>query len=63
MPDKYSEKLQPPAIAPGGGHYREIATGLRELARRCRFPSARRELVQLAVIFDARADRCEGGWR
>ena len=63
MPDKYFVKLQALAVAPGGDHYREIATGLRELARRRRFPNSRRKLVQLAVNFDGRADPCEGGWR
>jgi hypothetical protein len=50
MPDKHSEKLhriEAPVIAlVGGGHYREIASQLRELARRCRFRTGRGELVQ-----------------
>jgi hypothetical protein len=55
MPDKHSEKLhriEASAIAlVGGGHYREIASQLRELARRCRFRTGRGELVQLAARF------------
>jgi len=39
-----------------GSHYREIAHRLRELARQCRFPGARRELLNLAASFDRRAD-------
>lgn len=58
MPDKYSEKLESSVTGLfGGGHYREIAIGLLELARQCRFPNARRELVSLASIFHSRADR------
>jgi hypothetical protein len=39
-----------------GEHYREMATGLRELARQCRFPGARKELLQLAARYDRRAE-------
>jgi hypothetical protein len=46
-----------------GGDYREMAKQLRELARRCRFRTGRGELVQLAVTFEHRADRCDAGWR
>jgi hypothetical protein len=35
-----------------GGHYREMAAQLRELARRCRFRTGRGELVQLAATFE-----------
>ncbi|MGA7265039.1 MAG: hypothetical protein WA709_24750 [Stellaceae bacterium] len=67
MPDKHSDKLhriEAPVIAlVGGGHYREIASQLRELARRCRFRTGRGELVQLAARFEYRADRFENGWR
>ena len=47
--------------APGldGAHYREVAHGLRKLARQCRFPGARRELLQLAANYDRRADHFE----
>jgi hypothetical protein len=39
-----------------GVHYREIAQKLRDLARQCHFPGARRELLNLAASFDRRAD-------
>lgn len=42
--------------APDGAHLREIAHGLRMLARRCRYPVSRRELLELAARFDRRAD-------
>jgi len=42
-----------------GTHYREVALGLRTLARQCRFPGARRELLQLAARYDRRADHFE----
>jgi hypothetical protein len=47
----------------GGGHYREIASQLRELARRCRFRTGRGELVQLAASFEYRAARFDSRWR
>jgi hypothetical protein len=52
-------------VAPEAGpeHYRELASCLRELARRCRFPLARLELVQLAIEFEARAELLDNGWR
>lgn len=39
-----------------GAHYREIAQKLRDLARQCHFPGARRELLNLAARYDRRAD-------
>ena len=39
-----------------GAHYREIAYKLRDLARQCHFPGARRELLNLAASFDRRAE-------
>jgi hypothetical protein len=42
-----------------GAHYREMAQGLRKLAHQCRFPGARRELLQLAASYDRRADHFE----
>ena len=42
-----------------GAHYREMAHGLRKLARQCRFPGARRELLQLAASYERRADHFE----
>jgi hypothetical protein len=43
-----------------GEHYRELAQRLRELARQCRFPGARRELLDLAANYERRADQIEG---
>jgi hypothetical protein len=39
----------------GGQHYREIASKLREIARECRFPGARREILDLASRLERRA--------
>jgi len=36
--------------------YRELAIELREIARRCRLPGARREILNLALRFERRAD-------
>jgi hypothetical protein len=44
------------SACPGGEHYREIAGKLREVARRCRFPGARRELLHLASNYERRGD-------
>jgi hypothetical protein len=38
-------------------HYREMASKLRELARRFRFPGARQELLTLALRYEWRADQ------
>ena len=46
-----------------GQHYRELAHWLRGIAAKCRFPYTQRELLDLARRYDARADRCDGGWR
>jgi hypothetical protein len=43
-----------------GAHYREMAHGLRKLARQCRFAGARRELLQLAANYERRADHFDG---
>jgi hypothetical protein len=37
-------------------HYREIASKLREIARQCRSPGARREILNLASRLERRAD-------
>jgi hypothetical protein len=49
---------EPPATGTpsGGQHYREIARKLREIARECRFPGARREIRDLASRLERRAD-------
>jgi hypothetical protein len=43
-----------------GAHYRELAQGLRKLARQCRSPGARKELLQLAASYERRADHFDG---
>src|SRR5690349_9881541 len=50
--------MNPPdsTSAPGGAHFRHLAYGLRALARDCRFPGARRELLNLAASFERRAN-------
>jgi len=56
LPTAAQRNSSPP---PGGAHFREIAHGLRILARRCRYPGARTELLQLAVSFERRADHLD----
>jgi hypothetical protein len=43
--------------ANAGEHYRELANWLRGIAAKCRLPYSRRELLDLARRYDARADR------
>ena len=43
----------------GDQHYREIASKLREIARECRFPGARREILDLASRLERRADELD----
>jgi hypothetical protein len=45
----------------GGANLRKMAQGLRSLARDCRFPGARREVLDLATKLDRRADYLD--WR
>jgi hypothetical protein len=40
---------------PGAGHLRELAAALRQLARRCRLPLSRHEMIELAQRLDRRA--------
>jgi hypothetical protein len=48
------------AMAPANSqHYRELASKLREIARHCRFPGARREILDLAFRYEGRADHFE----
>jgi hypothetical protein len=49
-----ARRNSPPPL--DGAHFREIAQGLRTLARRCRYPGARKELLDLAASFERRAD-------
>ena len=48
------------ALPIDGAHYREMAHGLRKLARQCRLAGARRELLQLAASYERRADHFDG---
>jgi hypothetical protein len=41
---------------PDSEHYRELAKKLREIARECRFPGARKEILDLAARYEGRAD-------
>ena len=54
-----NEPLNTTPLLDGALHYREMAHGLRKLARQCRFAGARRELLQLAASYDRRADHFE----
>jgi hypothetical protein len=40
-------------------HYREIASKLRDIARQCRFPGARQEILDLASRYERRADNLD----
>jgi hypothetical protein len=46
---------------PGGDQYQEIAGKLRDIARQCRFPIARRELLHLAGNYERRGDHIVSG--
>lgn len=50
-----ARRNSPPPL--DGAHLREIAHGLRMLAHRCRYPGARKELLELAAKFGRRADQ------
>jgi transposase-like protein len=56
LPTAARRNSSPP---PDGAHFREIAHGLRILARCCRYPGARTELLQLAAGFERRADHLD----
>jgi hypothetical protein len=45
-----------PFLPFGVGHYREIASKLRVVARGCNFPNVRKDLIDLAARYDRRAD-------
>jgi hypothetical protein len=53
------EEPQGTGIPSGSEHYREMANKLREIARECRFPGARREILDLASRLERRADELE----
>jgi hypothetical protein len=61
MPDERPNDLQrnEEPTASGVAHYLELASRLRGLAQRCRFPRAQLELLQLAIKFEQRAERFE----
>ena len=40
-------------------HYRVIASKLRDIARQCRFPGARQEILDLASRYERRADNLD----
>ena len=42
-----------------GKHYRELATWLRDVARNCRMPNPQRELLNLALRYERRADHLD----
>jgi hypothetical protein len=42
-----------------GQHYRELEAKLRDLARQCRFPGARQEILELASRYEIRADHLD----
>jgi hypothetical protein len=51
-----AEMNEQPKLAPNGEHYREVARRLRGVARECRFPNARKELLDLAARYERRGD-------
>jgi hypothetical protein len=64
-PDQYS-RVPPPETGLlstrkylDGEHYREIAGTLREVARQCRFPGARRELLHMAANYERRGNHID----
>jgi hypothetical protein len=67
MSDEYTPTLQHIAAdrdwwsAHAGKHYRELAHRLRSIAAKCRLPYSQRELLDLARLYDARADRIGRG--
>jgi hypothetical protein len=69
MSDEHTPTLQQIAAerdwwhGDAGKHYRELAHWLRGIAAKCRLPYTRNELLDLARRYDARADRCDSGWR
>jgi hypothetical protein len=43
----------------GGAYFRETATWLREIAQECRLAGEREEFLQLAALFERRADQLD----
>jgi hypothetical protein len=42
-----------------GTHYRDLATRLREIARKCHLPNPQQELLDLAQRYELRADHMD----
>lgn len=42
-----------------GQHYHELASWLRGIARQCRLPGARQELLDLALRYEGRANHLD----
>jgi len=53
--------MEEPTAAPrlDSQHYRELATKLRDIARQCRFPGARQEILDLASRYEVRANHLD----
>ena len=53
--------MEEPTAAPrlDSQHYRELATKLRAIARQCRFPGARQEILELASRYEGRANHLD----
>jgi hypothetical protein len=49
------EERQGAVTSADSQHYRELAEKLRDIARQCRFPGARQELLDLALRYEGRA--------
>jgi hypothetical protein len=53
------EEPQANAARSDSDHYRDMARKLRKLARQIRFPGARKELLELALRYERRADHLD----
>jgi hypothetical protein len=51
-----SERQNATLLLCGVAHYREIASKLRVVAQGCNFPNVRKDLIDLAALYDRRAD-------
>src|SRR5215469_5658977 len=54
-----NERMDDPQAGAGSRdsqHYRELASKLRDIARQCRLPGARREILDLASRYEGRAN-------
>jgi hypothetical protein len=48
---------------PDSEHYRQLATRLRDVARQCRYPGARQEILDLASRYEVRANHLDARGR